>query len=73
MNTTEAWNEITSKPKWYAGIKTNSGSFHTAQSANRLKNRFKKGLLTDKTISYILKEFGYVKEEIKWRKIYDKH
>lgn len=69
MKTQEVWNIITSKPKWYAGIKTNTGSFHTAQSANRMKNRFKKGLLTDKTISYILGKFGYVKKEIEWRKI----
>lgn len=68
MDTKEIWQSITSKPKWYAGIKNRNGNYYTAQSANRLKNLFKKGKLNQTFIEYIFSHFGYYKEETKWLK-----
>jgi hypothetical protein len=69
MTTNQIWDIITSQPKWYAGIKTRTGSYHTAQSANRLKNRFKKKMLSEEYIEYILNRHGFIKNEITWTKI----
>lgn len=67
MTTKEAWSQIIVKPKWYAGIKTNSGNYHTAQSANRIKNRFKQGVLSFSTIEKILNHYGYERTETVWQ------
>lgn len=66
MSTKDLWEEITSKPKWYAGLRTLGGSFHTAQSANNLKLRFKQGKLSMKLITDIFRQCGYVRTPEKW-------
>lgn len=65
MDVNEIWEEIISKPKWYAGILTSSGSFYTAQSARYLKESFKNGSLSESIIEKILNSHGYRLEK-KW-------
>ena len=66
MDTQEIWDIITSKPKWYAGILTTRGSFHTAHSANRLKHRFKDGTLSPRLIEHLFAQFGYIQVPGRW-------
>lgn len=66
MKTKGIWDDITSKPKWYAGIKNKKGNFHTAQSANRMKNKFKDGKLSDAVVETVLNHYGYFKKETEW-------
>lgn len=69
MNTTdEIFKIITSKPKWYIGLPSRNG-FHNAQSANRLKNRYKNNNLSEKSIENLFSYYGYSKIETKWEKI----
>lgn len=67
MSTKEIFDIITSKPKWYAGIPSKTG-FHNAQSANRIKARFRASRLPDKKIEDIFNFFGYFKNEVTWEK-----
>lgn len=53
------WLDITSRPKWYAGIKTKNGSFYTAQSAKHLKDSFYKNTLSEYIIEKVLNAHGY--------------
>lgn len=61
----EIWNEIITRPKWYAGVRNCSGGFYTAQAARNLKVRFKAGLLSREIIERVLNSHGYYLEE-KW-------
>ena len=63
--TSELFEFITSQPKWYIGIPSKNG-FHNAQSANRLKNRYKNNKLSEKSMSVIFEHFGYTKNESLW-------
>lgn len=68
MTTSELFTQITSKPKWYAGIKTYLGTFYTPTMAHQTKAAFKKGTLKESTIEKILNHHGYVKNETTWTK-----
>lgn len=68
METNEIFILITSEPKWYAGMLSKKSAFHNAQSANRIKSRFKNGTLPEKTIEQIFNHFGYVKNAVTWEK-----
>lgn len=63
MDTIEIWGVITSKPKWYAGILTSTGSFYSAQSARYLKESFKEGTLSEPILEKILNAHGYYLEK----------
>lgn len=67
-NTTELFELITSKPKWYIGLPSKNG-YHNAQSANRLKNRFKNNSISEKSLINLFSYYGYFKTETKWEKI----
>lgn len=67
MSTKDIFDLITSKPKWYAGMPSKTG-FHNAQSANRIKARFRIGNLSEKRIEEIFNRFGYFKNEVTWVK-----
>lgn len=58
--TKNIWEQITSQPKWYAGIKTTAGTFYSAQGAGDLKRRFEKGTLSLDIIETIFEAHGYV-------------
>lgn len=62
MTKEEAFKEITSKHKWYIG--------HYSQGyASQIVQRFKAGLLKEKTINKFLERFGYVIiREQEWEK-----
>lgn len=64
----EIWNEIISKPKWYAGILNEKGSFYTAQSASKIKSRYKNGTLSETILEKILFAHGYSLEK-RWVKL----
>ena len=59
MDIATAWRELTSKPKWYAGIRNRNGDFYTAQAARKLKINFKNGSLKICTMVPILRSHGY--------------
>ena len=61
------WNEIISKPKWYAGIRNENGSFYTAQSASKIKSRYRNGTLSEHIFEKILRAHGYSLEK-RWVK-----
>lgn len=67
MDINEIWKEVTSKPKWYAGIKSNLGSFYSAQTAYLVKRRFERGVLSEEILERILNEHGYFLEK-RWVK-----
>jgi hypothetical protein len=52
MTANEVFNEITSKPKWYAG-------YTSAQNAYNIKKRFEAGKLEFETLSNLFWHFGY--------------
>lgn len=52
MTAQEVFNEITSKPKWYAG-------YISPQNATNIKNRFSKGKLEYSTLVKMFNHFGY--------------
>lgn len=62
MTKEQAFEEIISEHKWYIG--------HYSQShASQLIQRFKAGMLKDKTINSLLHKFGYeLKEPEQWAK-----
>lgn len=64
----EIWNEIISKPKWYAGIVSETGSFYNAQTAAKIKSRYKNGTLSERILERILNSHGYVLEK-RWVKL----
>lgn len=66
MSTEELWASITSKPKWYAGLRSESGAFISPQYANRLKHRFESGSISRKTILCIFKQYGYLPAATEW-------
>ena len=68
MTTEELFNLIISKPKWYAGIESKKGKYHNPQSANRIKDRYKRGVLSNDIIEKILNSHGYYKNEVVWVK-----
>lgn len=53
MTAIEVFNEITCKPKWYAG-------YVSAQNATNIKRRFKNGKLDYSTLTKLFNHFGYV-------------
>lgn len=57
--TTDIWNSIITKPKWYAGIRSATGTFYTAQSAAKVKKRFEEGTLSFEIIETVLNAHGY--------------
>lgn len=67
MTTEEIFNIITSNPKWYAGIEYSYEKYYNAQSANRIKDRFKRGVLSDKIIERIFNKHSYFKNETTWK------
>lgn len=68
IKTKELFELITSKPKWYIGLPSKNG-YHNAQSANRLKNRFKNNNISEKSLNNLFSYYGYVKTETQWNKI----
>lgn len=66
MDTFEIFNEITSQPKWYAGIKIGD-RFMTAQTANKIKSRFNSCTLSPRKIELIFEHYGYYLES-EWKK-----
>lgn len=64
----EIWNEIISKPKWYAGILNENGIFYNAQSASKIKSRYRNGTLSETVLEKILTAHGYILEK-KWVKL----
>lgn len=60
--------EITAMPKWYAGIHGRNRHLDAA-AANRIKNRFNAGTLSDKMLERIFNKFGYFKKTEIWNKI----
>lgn len=54
------WEQIISKPKWYAGIRTTTGTFYSAQAAGTLKKSFENGTLSLEIIETIFEAHGYV-------------
>jgi len=52
MTGIEVFNEITSKPKWYAG-------YVSAQNASNIKRRFRAGKLEFSTLVKMFNHFGY--------------
>ena len=66
MTTKEIFEFIIAKPKWYAGIESKKGKYHNAQSANRIKFRFRNGTLSDTQIEKILNKHDYFKNEVSW-------
>lgn len=68
MTTKEIFESIITKPKWYAGIKATESKFYTAQSANRIKDRYRRGVLSDVIIEKVLNSHGYYKADTVWIK-----
>lgn len=67
MTTKEIALYIFSQPKWYASIPRGEG-FMNAQTANRIKARFKNGTLSDKAIEEIFNHYGYFVADKSWIK-----
>ena len=65
MTTSEIAESIFQLPKWYASIPVKSG-FMTAQAANRVKNRFSKGRLSNDMIEKIFNHHGYFIADKTW-------
>lgn len=65
----EIFNDIITKSKWYAGLRTNRGTYHSAQSANRLVKSFRNGTLSPDKIKQIFNKHGWIKPEVQWQKI----
>lgn len=63
MTTDQIWQEIIAKPKWYAGIKSETGSFYSAQSASMLKRRYIQKTLSESILERVFKAHGYVLEK----------
>lgn len=61
MDTKTAFIAIVSEHKWYAGKMS-------AQYASRIKRKHKKGLLPDWFYLRFCERFGYVIENIEWKK-----
>jgi hypothetical protein len=68
MNQTEIANQIFSIPKWYASIPKRgfTDQYLNAQTANRIKKRFKDGTLSDKMIEIIFNHYGYFIADKTW-------
>lgn len=66
MTIEEIFELITSKPKWYAGLRDRNGKYYNAQSANRIKDRFRRRVLTPASIEKIFNSHGYYATEISW-------
>lgn len=63
MTAIEVFNEIISKPKWYAG-------FVSAQNATNIKRRFKAGKLEYSTLCKMFNYYGYhLTNESPWQKL----
>lgn len=69
MTETEIFNQIIQQPKWYAGLRTSRGNYHTAQSANMLIRRFNNSTLSADKIKQIFNKHGWVKPEVKWDRV----
>lgn len=61
MTTEDVFKEITSIPKWYAGIMS-------AQNATNIKSRFAKNKVRPETITKLFNHFGYYKQPEQWKK-----
>lgn len=68
MSEKEIFEEIIQLPKWYAGLRTDRGNYHSASSANRMVRRYRKGSLSDFKIKQIFNKHGWVKPEVEWMK-----
>lgn len=69
MTEKEIFDEIVKLPKWYAGLRTETGRFHDASSATKLKQRFYNGTLSADKIKQIFNKHGYIKPEVQWEKV----
>ncbi len=69
MTEKEIFESIICLPKWYSGLRTETGAFHSAQSANKLVKRFNNGTLGAEKIKQIFNKHGWVKPEVQWKKI----
>jgi hypothetical protein len=59
MTEKQVFEEITSKPKWYAG-------YITPQRASNIKRLYKEGKLPIGTIHRLFNKFGYLAKDIYW-------
>lgn len=69
MTETEIFNEIIQRPKWYAGLRTDRGNYHTPPTARKMVERFNNGTLSADKIKQIFNKHGWVKPEVNWEKI----
>lgn len=69
METNEIAQIIFTTPKWYASIpsRVNIG-FMDAQTANRIKARFKRGVLSFEMLELIFNHHGYFIADKSWMK-----
>lgn len=65
----EIFESIIAKNKWYAGLRTDRGNFHTAQSANQMVRRYRNGTLSADKIKQIFNKHGWIKPEVQWGKV----
>lgn len=70
MQTKEIAELIFSIPKWYASIKSNRNinQYLNAQTANRIKKRYRDGTLSNDMIESIFNHYGYFIADKTWVK-----
>lgn len=65
METKEIAEKIFAMPKWYASI-FSKGKFMNAQTANRIKKRFRNNTLSFEMLEMVLNHHGYFVADKRW-------